>query len=275
MATLPREFSDFKATQEQVFNVRGAGQLDIDASCPIAILPCDNGKVEVAIDAAADDLKDFEVSHNGDKVSLKQKGMAGGSTVVMGGGSVVIGGSSRGVTVVSNIRGGSVSIINGRVIVDGKEIKPDGKQSSEPTRLPRVVIKAPVNSNVDAEIGGAALLFSSVAHDEVYLRLAGQTNATVTAKTLNVDASGQSSVKATVNGGDLDVDLSGQGRVETQGEFAKVKADLSGMGQIRTSGTVRGNYTADASGMGSIVHRGDVRGRVRESKSGMATIEIG
>jgi hypothetical protein len=240
MANLPVAFNGFAEAKSQIFSVRSAGHLDIDAACPVAIIPGDQNIISVEIDADPKDVANFDVWQEGDKISVHQKGTGGVF-----------------------------------VFIDGKEVKQGQQDASTSTKTPCVIIRAPANGNLDAEMSGASVLLSAIRHDKAYLNLSGQVWAGVAAKTMNVNASGRSEVHVYVDGGKLDVDLSQRSSLQARGNFAKVKADLSGMGSLKTIGTVSGNYTAEASGMGSIVHRGQIKGRIRRDSSGMARIDLG
>jgi len=279
MASLPAEFNNFKGSKPQVFSVSGAGKVDLDVACNVAIVQGSNNKITVEIDAEPGDMTNFQVTQRGNEISVEQNGVSGG--VAISSASVAF--SSRGGTSgsssfsVSSVSGGSsvsISTTGGRVVVNGREIN-QGNVHSASTKIPRILIKAPAKGDLSAKVCGAFVLASTVPHHEAHLDLSGQTSAVISAHSLDIEISGQCDVQVSVGGGKLSVDSSGQCEVRARGEFEHVKVDLSGAGSIKTEGVVRGNYTAKAGGVSKIVHHGKVCGRVHKETSGMASIDIG
>ena len=242
------------------FNFTDAPNLELSASCPVLIVPSQDGTTKVAIDANADDLEGFQVNQIGDTVFLRQNAGRGAGSINISsvGGSVHISGFS-----------------GGSVIINGVRMDAGGFGNRQSTKMPRVVIAAPSGGNLEADMNGQATLLSAIFHNEAHLDLSGQCKVAVAAGEIDLETSGQGTVILNVGGGDLKVDTSGMGSCQAFGEFNNVKADLSGMGSIFTEGTVKGRYNADASGMGSIMHRGPIHGRVKKTSSGMAQIHVG
>ncbi len=280
MANLPVEFNNFRGSRSEAFSVGGAGKVDVNVACHVAIVQGSNSKITVEIEAEPGDLKNFEVSQHGNKICVEQNDVSGDGVAISstsvafsssGGKSV-----SSSVSVSSVSRGSSVSIstTSGRVIVNGREIK-QGNVHSASAKIPRILIKAPAKGDLSAKIHGAYVLASTVPHNEAHLHLSGQSRAVISAHSLDIEACGQCDVQASVAGGELSVDASGQCHVQARGQFEQVKVDLSGTGSIETDGIVRGDYVADASGVSKIVHRGKVGGRVHKKAGGMASISIG
>lgn len=251
------KFRDFKKAKEEIFSVCCDGALEIDVCCDIAILERTDGKVSVEIEAGHDDLLNFSVQRNDDTITLRQNG-------------------SSGATITTVVSGGSVSIINGRIIIDGKEIDV-GKNSiskNPSNKAPRVIIKAPPACAIDAKMRGNSSLYSTIPHEQARIAVSGQSYADVAARCLVLKVSGQSKAKAYMGGGYLDARVSGQGTARVDGSYSVVKAELSGQAVLETEGTVHEEYHADASGMAQIKHRGTVKGRVYRDKSGLAQIDI-
>ena len=248
-----KEFEDIQDAEIRIF--RGATNLDITAACPIAILQGEDDRISVEVDADPEDARYFSIRQTGKTVIINQSGDSCGSNIIIDGGSI------------------SISMKNNaHIYINGVEVGRNMRNQFNAKKTPRIIITAPVNSNLEANVNGNALLVSDVIHNDAYIDLSGQTKVGLAARNISIDASGQSEVIAYIGGGDLDVDISGQCHMNIEGIFSKVDADLSGMGSIQTTGTVTGDYKAKASGMGSITHKGRIEGRIRKYSSGFADI---
>lgn len=61
-------FSGFEASRQ--YDYTDALNLELDAGCPILIIPSPDGFTRVAIDADPEDLKHFRVSQTGNTISI-------------------------------------------------------------------------------------------------------------------------------------------------------------------------------------------------------------
>jgi len=135
---------------------------------------------------------------------------------------------------ISSFSGGSISIINGRVFIDGVEQKPNGgTQSKTPRREPRIRIESPA-ANLDAQMSGESFLVSQQALNTVEIALSGESKASLSAMNLEASVSGQSRLDAQVSGGSLRLDISGQSAGDVAGTWTQARIDVSGMSRVHT-----------------------------------------
>ena len=286
---LVEEFGgDFAPLKDYVFNIAQFPLLDIVAKCKVAILPASGQQVKVSVEADGDDLKDIKVSQNGDTIEIRdeRRGIIGGS---ISRGVVISGGSIR----VSSATGGSVSIVNGRVFIDGveQETNGGGQDGKTQKREPRIQLLAPV-ANLEANMCGRSLLVATQSLKTVNLEAGGQSKIGLSAEraevsvggqstvelaayALEASVSGQSSMEAQISGGDLRLDVSGQSRADIDGEWAQARVESSGQSSVSTHGSCKGDYRAKASGIARIDHRGLIGGRQEKDCSDMASIRLG
>ncbi len=276
MSLSTEAFGDFNSVQRHVFDVRSVPQLDIRAACDIAILPGDSNRVIVEIDAETETLEDFLVTQGGGKILICHLSKSSGNAII---GDVVIGNVVQSFsnevrsTVVSS-GGQNISIVNGRVYVNGREVTQDGSATGKPTpKAPRIRVYAP-SSNLDLSLSGSASFVSAVPMVESFVYLKGSAKVGLPTESLELNLSGSGEVQAKINGGYMTLNLSGSGSVSAVGAFSNVRVDLSGMAQVSTSGEVRGNYSVNASGMGRVSHSGRIKGSVRKNLSGMVQVSL-
>ncbi len=262
---LAKHFSNFSCHDAKTFSITGTATLDISVSCPVAILPSTDGKVYVEIDGAAG-LDHFNVSQNGDVITVEQKSADNSSiNISIGGGvsasngSIAVGVLSQGIVINNDFSSGkSTTVIVG---------------NSQPQQH-KIRIFAPEGSNLDANISGEAELASEVPLNDVEVNASGESFVVLTANNFELGSSGESSNDIIVTGGELRVDTSGPCSLEVQGDFSNAHIKTVGAGSIITKGTCTGNYKASVAGVGSITHAGEVHGQVKKSISGMGSISI-
>lgn len=249
------EIKEFSARHQNSFE-QNIDELDIEAYCKIAILPCQSG-ASVQIDT--ENIEDFRVYIDGSRLVVKQKPQNNVSVT-----------SINGSTVIGNVSG-NMSIINGEIFVNGQRIDPSKQKKVAPSQI---VIHAPQRIKLDANLSGDSTLASKVIFTKSKVVLAGQGTLGIATESLKVKIAGQGDSYIVMRGGDLDVTLSGQGALKIKGEWGDSDISLSGMGSVYSEGKCMGNYSGQVSGMGSIRHTGTVEGRVREKVSGMGTCRI-
>lgn len=255
---------NFNAQHSKSF--QGVSGIDLSVSCFVGVFPSLNGETIVEIDT--DDPDDFKISKQGSTIVIEQK-QSSGSTIING---VVMGGTSFGNVVQTNVSG-NVTIINGRVYING--VEQTASQSSKPNRPSRIRLYLQPGLDVEADLNGSSVLASKVMFNDADIRVSGVATVGIAAKSLSLRLSGQGENYVVLKGGDLDVNVSGQGKVRVKGEFKRCSASVSGMGSVSTEGSCLGDYRANVSGMGSINHNGLVAGRVKKSVSGMGSISVG
>jgi hypothetical protein len=239
----------------------GFSGLRLSLSCPVAILPSGSDRGYVFIDSGKPE--DFDVQVKSGWLSVSQKQQSGGSVTFSNFGNSV------NVTSVS----GNMTMVNGRVFVNGQEVKP-GSQAAEAEVPSRVIVHMPQRMQLSARLNGSSVLASKVTFAEAEVTVSGQSTVGIAAQDIDFTLSGQGDSYLVCQGGALEVNVSGQGTVTAKAgpSFKKVKAKISGMGSVKTSGLCAGNYDAKVSGMGSISHNGNVNGFIDKKVSGMGSI---
>jgi hypothetical protein len=249
------EVKNIQVKHENSFNTL-VNHLDVDVCCKVAILPCESG-ASVKIDT--DNIDDFNVYMDGDRLVVKQKPQNNISIS-----------SVNGSTVIGNISG-NMSIINGTVFVNGQKINPSEQKKVKPSQ---VIIYCPQRIKLDANLAGDSTLASKVIFTKSKVVLSGQGTLGIATESLKMKISGQGNSYIVMRGGDLDITLSGQGDLKVKGEWQDADVSLSGMGRVDTEGKCFGDYSGRVSGMGKIKHVGTVSGQVREKVSGMGSCQI-
>jgi hypothetical protein len=197
------------------------------------------------------------------------------------GGGMVISGSSISI-------GGGISVINGVVYYDGREV--------DMRRKILLVITVPSETSIKAKdmfgnigIGGQLqgdLSVNASGESAVYAESVNAFRANfsgsctaelgVVAGRLNADISGSGVVQASTARGEVNADISGSGRVfvlDPNSTSASVNADISGSGQFIHRGTVKGDVEFDISGSG-YVSVTKALGDVDDSISGNGSADI-
>lgn len=242
--------------------------LNISTSCSVGILPSStSSEVVVEIDADAKEIDNFRVWQNRNIITVEQTGMNNSGSGISINGVTMSGGNAS-----ININGQNIRVVNGRTYVNGVEI--NGAEQSKSYREPKIRILAPTGSNLDANITGKGILVSKVPLQSAEIELCSSAEVGLAAYNLYCDIQGQGSGYFIAGGGEVNINLSGQGTIKVQGKWSAAKVSLSGMGSIMTEGTCMGDYRANVSGMGTVTHYGRVMGRIKRSLSGMGSINI-
>jgi hypothetical protein len=249
------ETKNFNGSHSSSFDTV-VSELDIDAFCKIAVLPCDSG-ASVSIDTER--IEDFNVYMEGTRLVLKQKPQTSFSI-----------NSVNGSTVIDNISG-NMSIINGEIFVNGQRINQAEQKQVTPSS---VIIRCPQRVKLDANLAGESMLASKVVFTRAKVNLSGSGTLGIAAESLKIKISGGGNSYIVMRGGDLDVSVSGQGDLRIKGEWNDAEICLLGMGRVETSGDCLGDYSAKVSGMGKIKHSGTVSGKIRKKVSGMGSCQI-
>ncbi len=252
---LDSETKNFDSKKQHSFNSY-INELDIDAYCKVAILPCDMG---ASVDIDTEAIEDFDVYMEGERLVVKQKPQGGVSIS-----------SVNGSTVISSV-GGNMSIIDGSVFVNGQRVDQSNQKQITPSQI---IIRCPQRVRLDANLSGDSILASKVIFTKAKVCVSGCGTLGIAAEALKIKISGQGNSYIVMRGGDLDIAVSGQGDLLVKGEWQDAEISLSGMGKILTSGNCRGDYFGKVSGMGTIRHDGSVAGRVTEKVSGMGSCQI-
>lgn len=213
-----------------------------------------------------------------------------GGVFSTGGGSVIIRGGSisvRGGASVSNVSiggGNSMSIINGVLFVDGREV--------DLTRHMVIEILTPplMDVHVDDLIGAVGIMpnlngtidFSSSSNANLYAHDAnrvignihgqGSAEVLIVRESVETKISGQGGFTFNSVGGTVDAKVSGQGSIRINGGNSRsMEAKVSGQGSIEHHGTVNGDADLRVSGQGSITVR-QATGRVNPKVTGQGHI---
>jgi Putative auto-transporter adhesin, head GIN domain len=261
------EFS-FNGSNRRSFS--GVNLLDLSVSCHVGVFPSQTEEVTIEIDA--EDSNDFSVTCEGGSLIVKEVSVDRSGNMIVSNSSGVV--QINGVNF--NTGGRSVSMIDGRIFIGGREVNPnDPSQLLEsPKRQPRIKIFAPHGVSLTAKLNGVSVLASKVVFRKASVTVSGQSTVGLATKSLTLKVAGQGENFAVLKGGDLTASVSGQGSVRVKGEWESTDVSVSGMGKIQTDGVCTGDYDASVSGMGSISHSGDIRGRKHKSFSGMGSISI-
>lgn len=273
------EYSNFQANSRNRFEfVVDRPTLEIQSYCAVGIFPSQSpSQVIVEIDADEEDLKNFQVTQQGNSIVIQQTSASSGGNVVigdvvMGGGSVRMSGINIGGNADIYVNGQRIQVINGRTYVNGVPV--DGGQNAEPRREPKIRVYAPQMCDLEASMNGSGVLVSAVLFQSADVEVKGQSTVGIGAYELDFRIKGQGDSFVILGGGKLELQLAGQGNANVQGIWNEARISVSGMGNVRTNGNCRGDYRASVSGMGSIRHNGQIGGRVKKSVSGMGSIHI-
>ncbi|MBX9879627.1 MAG: DUF2807 domain-containing protein [Candidatus Obscuribacterales bacterium] len=221
---------------------------------------------------------EFDICQNGDCLTVKEKDSSGGciSNVYqsnLGGRNTI---SVNGKTYTGN----SVSIVNGKVFIDGKPAEDD--KSSAPKDRNRLQITVPNNYSGELRLDGSGI--SCIELDawvgpRLKLHSSGTAELVVGAVSvdeLKCDLSGVTNIN--LNKGDCPrADISTSGRstfVATYLDTATLDIDCSGISAVAIgSGSATKRTSAQASGNSKITCRGNYN-NVSKDKSGLAEIRI-
>ena len=254
----------------------GIEKIGIKATCTVAFKKSSGNTVSVSVDGTKKD--DVKISKSGDTLNVEYVSSdGGGTTIISGGGSVIsIGGGD---VVMGNIiqtnsaSGQNVSIINGVVYINGKQVKPEG--STEPDIIPvRILIELPDGLNLESEFTGMAKVAGDVVFNSARINSKGSTDVALFAKSARASVSGSGDIDLKISGGSLRLNLSGSADVSATGTFSDVDVSVSGSADVTTSGSVSGDYDAQVSGSGSIRHAGSIAGSKSKSISGSGRISL-
>jgi hypothetical protein len=234
-----------------------------------AIVNIRPGKLNLATVCLSGDeklLKDILVNQpSPDQLNIEGQGRVGGVTVIQTG--------RRSSISISNIRGGSIVVGGGTVIVNGKVIS-GGENiiENEGIEMPSITITAPEGTALDAD--SVESLISKGLNGKLYLSVTGQGNANVQGiSSGKVDCIGQSRARISDVQGDLKLSCRGQSDINAKGNFGNIDADSSGQSRITIIGNCN-DCNADTSGQSSISLIGHASGKVRRHESGMSSIDI-
>ena len=201
-------------------------------------------------------------------------------SVVSGHGMVISGGM---VSV-----GSGISVINGVVYYDGREVDMSRKillvisvpsETSIATKdtFGNVGIGGELQGELDLHISGSGSVYAdSVRSFRTKLSGSGSVQLGTVRGRSKIKLSGSGVIDARELQGDIDASISGSGRIvvsDSRGSSGVVDISISGSGVFWHSGTVRGEVDFSISGMGNItIPR--VTGRVRHSISGMGSAQV-
>lgn len=256
----------------------GIEKIVIKATCTVAFKKSSGNTVSVSVDGTKKD--DVKISKSGDTLNVEYVSAgSGGTTIISGGGSVIsIGGGDSDIVIGDIMQtnsncGQNVSIINGVVYINGKQVKPEG--STEPDIIPvRILIELPDGLNLESEFTGMAKVAGNVVFNSARINSKGATDVALFAKSARASVSGSGDIDLKISGGSLRLNLSGSAGVSASGTFSDVDVSVSGSADITTSGPVSGDYDAQVSGSGSIRHSGSIAGSKNKSVSGSGRISL-
>ena len=245
----------------------GIEKIVIKVTCTVAFKKSSGNTVSVSVDGTKKD--DVEISKAGDTLNVEYVSVgSGGSVISIGGGDVVMGNIQT-----NSASGQNVSIINGVIYINGKQVKPEG--STEPEIIPvRILIELPDGLNLESEFTGMAKVAGDVVFSNVRINSKGSTDVALFAKSARASVSGSGNIDLKISGGTLRLNLSGSADVSASGTFSDVDVSVSGSADITTSGPVFGDYDAQVSGSGSIRHSGSIAGSKSKSVSGSGRISL-
>lgn len=265
------------------FPVQDRVKLDVDRIPTTINIQRTEGSVTVIVSGPEKYKHEVSASIDNDLIKLRGPKSYGGNIV------------NNGKCVnVTSFSGGNMSIIGGRVIIDGVDVtnaESEGREDEAPLTF---TVHIPENS--DLILGDVGRLTCTVPVrtaelnmgkqsrltlekvDFLHGSVSGQTNLHVrklTASPLQLEASGQSHIVIEgLEDCEVDFSTSGQGSAEFQGSFSSVDISARGQTNVQTRGPVTGDYTATAKGMSSVIHCGGVAGKVYKSHKGMASVSI-
>lgn len=244
----------------------GIEKIDIKASCDVAFKRCSGNSVSVYVDGTK--KNDVKVQKSGSTLTIEYASANGGESSFFTNGDVVMGNVMQ-----VNSGGQNISIVDGVVYINGKQVKPSG--STEPDTIPvRIVVELPDELNLESEFTGMAKVAGDAVFNSVRINSKGAVNVGLCAKTARASVSGSGDLILEVNGGSLRLNLSGSADVRTLGNYSDIDVSVSGSADVETVGTVYGNYDAQASGNGRIRHTGTIAGSKNKSVSGSGRIVI-
>lgn len=253
----------------------GIEKIVIKATCTVAFKKSSGNTVSVSVDGTKkDDVKiSVKISKSGDTLNVEYVSSdGGGTTIISGGGSVIsiVGGN---IIQTNSGSGQNVSIVNGVVYINGKQVKPEG--STEPDIIPvRILIELPDGLNLESEFTGMAKVAGDVVFNSARINSKGATDVALFAKSARASVSGSGDIDLKISGGSLRLNLSGSADVSASGTFSDVDVSLSGSADVTTRGSVSGDYDAQVSGSGSIRHSGAIAGSRSKSVSGSGRISL-
>ena len=185
--------------------------------------------------------------------------------------SISFGKNQRGITISGSCS--DLSIVNGKVFVGGKEIKPDDSGPGKNEEPLVFEITLPEESNL--VIGKTGKLESEIDLGDVELDVSGQSRIKLKGcKSLIGSIKGQSTVESRHRGGPLNCKVKGQSKLTVTGAFSDADIEAKGMSDITTIGPVEGDFKVAASGMSHVRHYGTISGQIDRQSKGMSEIDI-
>jgi hypothetical protein len=213
---------------------------------------------KVVLDGDDDLVKNIEVANtNENEITVS------GNLEQSRGGAVHISNS-----IVTNVSGGSISIVNGVVTINGKIITAAGEKKEF------VKIKIEIPEKTDLWAYGVLNANVIGPCSNIYARVSGQ-GKFYASDVLNCDisCSGQSNCKIKKAKGKCLLRASGQSDISVQGEFGQIEASVSGQSSVNIIGKCE-ELSAEASGQSDIKIIGEVKNIIRQYTSGQAYIDI-
>jgi hypothetical protein len=241
--------NEWEGIQANAFS--GINELSIQGGAIFAVLPSPDNQAHVKVKG-----EDVSIQKSGDQLIIKAESR--NSVTFSRNGGVVI-------------SGGNISMINGRIFVDGKEVSPSDNGVSE---QPKVLVLLPSVINFDGDLDTCGVFASKVPFSKARLSVSGSAEVGLAARAIKGKLSGSAEAYFVVKDGDLDLTISGSSSVRAKGSFSSVDITASGSSEFLTEGECKGGYRASASGCGKIKHRGSIRGQRRERTSGCGEIDI-
>lgn len=259
----------------EIMDYQNVGAINLDVSCNVIIKKSNSVQTKVSIRGT--DAEKVKVSKSGNELSISFVGESGSVTIVGGsannvviGDGIFIGGRGRSVQINSVGLGQSVSIVNGVVYVNGKQVKED---PAAPDIIPvSIEIECPDEIMLSASLSGSAELAALPLFSNARISCKGSSEAGFKAKKAKIKVSGSAKIGAQIQEGDLSINISGSAQVRVTGSYSDCDVSVSGSGSVSTSGPVSGDYDADVSGCGNIYHSGSIAGSKRKSISGLGQI---
>lgn len=247
----------------------GIEKIDIKTSCDVAFKRCIRNIVSVYVDGTK--KNDVKIHKSGSILSIEYVSANGGGTSFFSSGDVVMGNVHLGNVTQINSGGQNISIVNGVVYINGKQVKPEG--STEPDIIPvRIVVELPDGLNLESEFTGMAEVTGDAVFNSVRINSKGAVNVGLRAKTARASVSGSGDLILEVNGGALRLNLDGSADVRSSGSYSDIDVIVSGSADVQTVGHVSGDYDAQVSGSGLIWHTGTIVGSKNKSVSGSGRI---
>jgi hypothetical protein len=278
---LPPIFQQNKASFYDAYQfARPLETIDLSLECAVAIVPTAAPTIQLSFFGDRKDLqKCFEIEQTQTEFKLRQKPnvtVTSQNNVCRANGAIV---SVQGRSVRISASGGTISMINGRVFVNGVEVGLDGNdEQSAPAPKSEVafVIEAPSDLKLIAAMSGQnGLLVSNVPHSGAQITASASAKAFLRAAQLVVEASSSASVKGQIVEGAAVLNASSSGSINIAGAFASVAATVSSAAKIATEGQVTGLYAATANSAGRIHHQGHIGGPVLRQESSNGRVSFG